>query len=166
MKEVPVLHTARCILTAVTQVDIPMLREILDDADTQRFLPELCEEFRTAESLLQFITSFDNYLAHNEGILWGIRLLQAPNLIGFISIMDIPGNPTLFYAMHFNYRNRGYMKDSLSRVLQFADDKKFCKEIQTEVYCANFISEVLLSDIHFMQYRKSEKKVFYKITID
>ena len=43
MKEVPVLHTARCILTVVTQVDIPMLREILDDADTKRFLPELAK---------------------------------------------------------------------------------------------------------------------------
>lgn len=73
MKFVPTLHTNRCTLSVVTQSDIPVLRQILDDAETQRFLPEFCEEFQTLESLQKFVASFDKYLAQDEGILWGIR---------------------------------------------------------------------------------------------
>ena len=70
MKSVPSLHTGRCSLSAITRSDIPVLRQILDDPETQRFLPELCKEFQTAESLQQFIVSFDKYLAQDEGLLW------------------------------------------------------------------------------------------------
>ena len=163
MKEVPVQPTARCILTAVTQVDIPMLREILDDADTKRFLPELCEEFQTKESLQQFIISFDNYLAHDEGILWGIRLHLNPTLIGFIAIMDMPDNPTLFYAMHPLSRSCGYMKESLAAVIQNKQASGTCQTLQTEVYNNNVISTKLLIGLGCRIHKRDKRKIYYNL---
>lgn len=121
MKFVPVLHTHRCTLSAVTWNDFPVLREILDDSETQRFLPELCEEIQTEESLQQLVVSFDNYLLRDEGILWGIETEGA--LAGFVAIMDISYDSILFYAMHPNYRNQGYAKEAVSEVVRYFKEK-------------------------------------------
>ena len=157
MKSVPTLHTDRCTLSAVTQSDIPVLRQILDDTETQRFLPELCEEFQTIESLQKFVTSFDNYLAQDEGILWGIR--KDDTLIGFIAIMDIMTNPTLFYAMHPKHRNNGYMKECLARLMGFMHEVHLCDELQTEVYCDNVVSQNILFDLGFHIKMRDKEKI-------
>ena len=163
MKSVPSLHTDRCTLSTVTQSDIPVLRQILDDTETQRFLPELCEEFQTLESLQKFVTSFDKYLAQDEGLLWSIR--KDDTLIGFIAIMDIMTNPTLFYAMHPKHRNNGYMKECLIKVVDYVQEVNHCDRLQTEVYNDNVASRKLLADIGFQKYNDDEKKVYYRKNI-
>lgn len=161
MNSVPTLHTDRCTLTAVTQSDIPVLRQILDDSETQRFLPELCEEFQTTESLQQFVASFDKLLLQDEGILWGIRKDNV--FIGFIAIMDIKTIPSLFYAMHSVNRRSGYMKESLKRVLGFVSGKYLCSKLQTEVYHGNTASLELLFSIGFHQSKRDKQKEFVEI---
>lgn len=159
MNEVPVLQTVRCTLTAVTPADIPVLREILDDVDTRRFLPELCQEFQTAESLQQLVNTFDHYLHQNEGFLWGIK--KDDTLIGFIGIMDIPDNPTLFYATHPAYRNYGYMKEDIAVVMHYVAEEKACCRLETEVYHNNVISQKILKDLGFQQSKKNECKDYF-----
>lgn len=41
------LKTNRCILREIHEVDIPRIKEIFDDDDTQRFLPDLYELVKT-----------------------------------------------------------------------------------------------------------------------
>lgn len=159
MKTVPILYTDRCTLSAVTQSDIPVLRQILDDTETQRFLPELCDEFQTEESLKQFVASFDKYLLQDEGVLWGIH--KDDTLIGFIAIMDIKTNPTLFYAMHPDYRNIGYMKESLKILIDYVHLKDARIKLQTEVFFDNITSIELLLGIGFRQ--KNNDKQNYSI---
>lgn len=163
MNAVPTLHTDRCTLSAVIQSDIPVLRQILDDSETQRFLPELCEEFPTIESLQKLVVSFDKYLAQDEGVLWGIRIDQV--LIGFVAIMDIKTNPTLFYAMHPDYRNKGYMKECIMVILRFINEVSLCRIIQTEVYCDNVISDRLLTNLNFESYKQEDNKVYYVTSV-
>ena len=147
MNSFPTLHTERCTLSEITQCDIPVLRQILDDAETKRFLPELCEEFSTTESLQQFIASFDKYLFHDEGILWGIR--KEDMLIGFIAIMDISSNPTLFYAMHPDCRNQGCAKESVSGVIKHIKVIFPNLKLKTEVYNDNQASISILQSCGF-----------------
>lgn len=156
MKSVPVLHTHRCTLSAVTQSDIPVLRQILDDTETQRFLPELCEEFQTAECLQQFVASFDKYLLQNEGILWGIRRNDV--FIGFVAIMDISYDPILFYAIHPNYRNQGYAKGVVSEVVRYFKEKHPNLNLHTEVYKDNHASIAILQSCGFLVSGKENKK--------
>ena len=159
MTSVPILHTDRCTLSAVTQSDIPVLRQILDDTETQRFLPELCEEFQNLESLQKFVASFDKYLAQDEGVLWGIR--KDNMFIGFIAIMDITTNPTLFYAMHPKHRNNGYMKECLGKVVDYVQEVNHWDRLHTEVYNDNVASRKLLTGIGFQKYNDDEQKEYY-----
>lgn len=163
MKPFPVLRTSRCLQTPVTQMDIPILRQILDDADTRCFLPELCDAFQTTESLMQFITSFDKYFVQGEGFLWSIR--KDDVLIGFIAIMDVSYNPILFYAMHPDFRNCGYMNECLTEVMQYIYRNNICKSINTEVYKENLFSQQLLARMGFMLYKKDSLKVYYRKTL-
>lgn len=157
MKSVPELHTDRCTLTAVTQSDIHILRQILDDTETQRFLPELCEEFQTIESMQKFVASFDKYLAQDEGVLWGIY--KDGTLIGFIAIMDIMTNPTLFYAMHPHFRNQGYAKEAVADVVKDFKTEHPNRVLQTEVYKDNYASIAILQSCGFMASGQKNDKI-------
>lgn len=157
MKSVPVLHTHRCTLSAVTQSDIHILRQILDDTETQRFLPELCEEFQTAECLQQFVVSFDKYLLQDDGVLWGICRNNV--FIGFIAIMDVKTNPTLFYAMHPLYRNQGYGKEVVSDVVKVFKKVQPSQNLHTEVYRDNQASIAILQSCGFIVSSKQNEKI-------
>jgi len=161
MTSIPILHTDRCTLSAITQSDIPVLRQILDDAETQRFLPELCDEFQTAESLQQFVASFDHLLLQDEGILWGIRKDNV--FIGFIAIMDIMTNPTLFYAMSPNHRYKGIMTECVAVVVKWFCANCPTLHLHTEVYKGNTTSIHLLQKNNFTQLDEDEYKIFLKV---
>ena len=161
MKTVPALHTDRCILTTVKQNDIPMIQQILEDTETKRFLPELCHEFQTEENLRQLITSFDKYLIQNEGVLWGVR--KDDNLIGFIAIMGIPTSSTLFYAIHPGFRNNGYMRESLVKVMDYIYMTCLCSFLCSEVYHNHLISQKLLEDMGFKKCKMDKEKIYYRI---
>lgn len=158
MKSVPVLHTDRCSLTAITSEDIPVLREILDDQETQQFLPELYGIVKTKEGMEQFFASFDNYLHDGTGCLWGIRMGNE-SLIGFVAIMDIPVAPVLFFASHPIHRRQGYMKEALRTVMQYKASFSWAHLLTTEVYDDNVVSISLLQDVGFIITRRDENKV-------
>ena len=163
MISVPVLRTDRCILSAVTYKEIPVLRQILDDAETQRFLPELCEVFQTEESLQRFIESFNTYLLQDEGILWGIYSDLFPTLMGFIAIMDITTEPTLFYAMHPANRNQGYAKGSVSEVTNNFQVWYPGLNLHTEVYNDNLPSIYILQSCGFKVSGNENEKMILTI---
>lgn len=157
MKSVLVLHTDGCTLSTITQSDIHILRQILDDSETQRFLPELCEEFPTIESLQKFVASFDKYLAQDEGVLWGIY--KDGTLMGFIAIMDIMTSPTLFYALHPLYRNQGYAKEAVADVVKDFKKEHPNRALHTEVCKDNHASIAILQSCGFVVSGKENKKI-------
>lgn len=156
MKTVPTLHTDRCTLASVKQNDIPMIQQIMEDTVTQRFLPELCHEFQTEVSLRQLFTSFDKYLIQDKGFLWGIR--KNDRLIGFIAIMDIPTDSTLFYTMHPHYRNLGYAKETVLEVVKYFKGMYPKLNMQTEVYDDNIASISVLQSCGFKVSGKKDGK--------
>lgn len=142
MKSVPILKSKRCILRDVTDEDLCIIQEIMHDNEFQKFLPELYELINSKEGFLQFFKSFSIYLQQNEGFLWGISLNN--KFIGFVAIMDISDNPTLFYAIHPLYRNKGFMTECVSTIVSFLAKHKLCDYIQTEVYDKNIASLTVL----------------------
>ena len=146
MKIVPVLHTMRCVMTEVTQDDIPFLRIIVEDDLFQKYIPELYEVVSKAEGLVQFINSLNMYVHKNEGFLWGIR--KDNHLIGFIAIIDLSCDPTLMYAMHPAYRNQGYTKECVMKAVSFYSTISKTK-LQTEVYQDNIASLSILKACGF-----------------
>lgn len=139
---VPTLQSEHCTLNEIEENDIAALRTIFSDADTQRYLPDLCDVANTDEGIKQILKSFRTYMSKNDGILWGIR--NHGILIGFVATMDLSTNPTIFFAMNSKYRNRGYMKESVSLVTQYMCAAKFSNELHTEVDVNNIASQKVL----------------------
>lgn len=139
---VPTLQSDHCTLNEVEENDIAAMRTIFSDADTHRYLPDLCDIAQTNDGIKQILKSFRTYLQKNEGIFWGIR--KHDTLIGFVAAMDLSTNPTIFFAMHPKYRNQGYMQESVRMVTQYICDAKLTNELHTEVDANNIASQKVL----------------------
>lgn len=161
MSTFPTLHTKRCILREITRDEIPTLREIIEDELFQRFLPEMYDTVKTEDGLLQLTRHFDTYVLNDDGALWGIETEGA--LTGFIAIMDISYDPILFYAIHPNYRNQGYAKETASEVVRYFKEKHPNLYLHTEVYRDNQASIAILQSCGFNVSGKENEKI--KLTL-
>lgn len=157
---VPTLKSEHCMLDKIEENDIAALGTIFSDVDTQRYLPELYEIANAKDGVKKILKSFHSYLLNKEGFLWGIRKYDT-FLIGFIAIMDLPYNPTIFFAMHPMYRNQGYMQESVSLATQYICDAKLCTELHTEVDVENIASRNVLEHCGYkVKEREKDKYLF------
>lgn len=156
MNTFPALHTKRCILREISRRELPTLREIIEDKQFQRFLPEMYNAVKTEEELLQLMRHFDTYVQNEDGALWGIE--TEDTLIGFVAIMDISYDPILFYALHPNYRNQGYAKEAVAEVVRHFNVKHHNLHLHTEVYNDNHASISILQSCGFKISGKEHKK--------
>lgn len=142
----PILYTKRCRLDRITLHDVDMLRYIVEDVQFRLFLPELYELLQKVDGMYKFLSSFDTYAQNEDGFLWGIW--KQSYLIGFVAIMDMSYDPTIFYAVHPEYRNKGYAKEVVAEVVLYY--KTISKNpLHTEVYLFNFASLDVLSSCGF-----------------
>lgn len=142
----PILYTKRCRLDRIILHDIDMLRDIVEDSQFRLYMPELYEVVHDVEGIHRFLHSFDTYAQKGEGCLWGIW--KNAYLIGFVAIMDLSYAPTIFYAIHREYRNKGYAKEVVAEVV--AHYRTMSKApLHTEVYLLNRASLAVLTSCGF-----------------
>lgn len=161
MNDLPILNTARCTLSRITMNDIFVMRQIFDDHQAHEYLSELYPLVETDGGIQRLISSFDSYLRQDDGMIWGIRLQEV--LIGFVAFMDLLYCPTIIYAMHPDYRSKGYMKECLIHVIKYMFDHNYCRTIQTEVYNNNTASINLLISIGFMTTKQDKEKTYLRL---
>ena len=147
MTELPVLKSLRCVLSRIMEEDIAAVRQIFDDELTRKHLSELWTLVKTDEGIRQMLSSFNTYMEHDEGMIWGVRLYG--NIIGFVAFMDLSFNPTVIYAMHPKYRSKGYMKECVTHSVKYVLGRGLCSYVQTEVHNDNVVSVGLLQSIGF-----------------
>ena len=160
MKNSPLIQTSRCVLKTIDENSTPILQQIFNDETTKQFLSELNDLVCNTEGLRQLLKSFSCYTEENTGFLWGINYKN--ELIGFIAIMDIPDNTTLFYAMHPNYRLQGLMKECIKEVVVYIIKTGLCDFIQSEVDIDNLISINILESSGFGIVGYDGNKVLFK----
>lgn len=158
MNTIPKIITRHSVLTCISENELCLLKEIFDDADTKRFLPELYELLDSHDGLQNFVATFDNYTQNGEGYLWGIK--HSDESVGFVAVMDLSDAPVLFYAMHPNHRSKGYMKDALQCVLGYLSNQKAVRTISTDVYKENSISIAILQQLGFCVCNEDDKKTY------
>ena len=158
MNPFPEINTRYSVLTRISEDKLGILKELFDDADTRRFLPELYDLLDSPDGLQNFIATFVYYSQNDEGYLWGIK--HSAEFVGFIAVMDLSDDPALFYATHPNHRFRGYMKDALQSVLGYLSNQKAVRTISTDVYKGNNISINILQQLGFCVCREDDKKVY------
>lgn len=158
MNTISEITTRHSVLTRISEDELGFLKDIFDDAETKRFLPELYELLDSPDGLWNFVATFDYYAQNNEGYLWGVK--HGDELVGFVAIMDLADTPALFYATHPNHRSKGYMKDALCGVIDYLSYKKAIRTISTDVYKENSISTTLLQQLGFCVCKEDDKKVY------
>lgn len=157
MNSFPEIMTRHSVLTRISEDELGILKEIFDDADTRRFLPELYELIDSPDGLQNFVTTFDNYTQNDEGYLWGVK--HSDEFVGFIAVMDLSDSPALFYATHPNHRSKGYMKEALCAILEYLSSKAI-RTISTDVYKENNISINILQQLGFCVCKEDDKKAY------
>ena len=158
MSVIPNVSTKHSLLTHVSEEDMNTLREIFEDVETKRFLPELYELLDAPAGLQKFVSTFELYSQNGEGYLWGIYCDDT--LLGFVAVIDLSYNPSLFYATHPAYRSHGYMKGAISAVLDYIGKRSLCHNISTDVYKANSTSIHILQQLGFSVYKEDCDKVY------
>lgn len=136
--KLPEFTTARCNLTKFLYSDSSRLRQVAEDDFFIKFLPELYELLKTSNGCKRFISSFSKYIQGGNGFLWAIRIDS--RLVGFIGIMDIPYNSTIFYAIHPSYRCKGIAKECVHKIVSWFDNHYSGVSIHTEIYESNKVS--------------------------
>ena len=152
------IFTLRCILDIITEEECSTLKEIFEDTQTKRFLPEIYELIDKPDGVQTFISVFNQYHDNDQGVLLGIYKNDA--LLGFVAVMDLPENPTLFYATHPEMRSQGYMKESVSYVIDYLRKMQCCQHISTDTYKENYASLNILKGLGFMIHKEDEKKIY------
>lgn len=158
MTNLPVLKSPRCVLNRITEEDISVMRQILNDRLTRKYLSELWTLVNTDEGIMQTLSSFYNLMEQDEGMIWGVRLNNV--VIGFVAFMDLSFNPTVIYAMHPTYRFKGYMKECVALSVRYILDSGMCSYMQTEVHNDNTASVRLLQSIGFDVVSKDKLKTY------
>lgn len=158
MNPFPEINARHSVLTRISEDALGLLKEIFDDADTRRFLPELYELLDSSNGIQKFVSTFDLYTQNDEGYLWGIK--HYDELVAFVAVMDLSDIPVLFYATHPNHRSKGYMKDALCGVIDYLSYKRTIRTISTDVYKENSISIALLQQLGFCVCKEDDKKVY------
>ena len=157
MSPIPEITTRHSVLIRISEDELDILKEIFDDADTRRFLPELYELLNLPDGLRKFVSAFELYTQNAEGYLWGVK--HNNELVGFVAIMDLSDIHLLFYATHPNHRSCGYMKEALCAILEYLSSKAI-RKIATDVYKENNISINLLQQLGFCVCKEDDKKVY------
>ena len=160
MNAFPILQSTRCVMSCITDEDISVMQQIFDDDLTRKFLPELIPLVRTDKGIRQMLSSLNALFTQDEGIIWAIRLENT--VIGFAAVMDLTDSPTILYAIHPNYRQKGYMKECIDVIINYILDKTQCSYIQSEVYIENTPSMHLLQSIGFKVKKKYSRKVLLR----
>lgn len=160
MRPIPVPKSTRCKLSHVRECDFDDLHLIMKDRDVKKFLPEFCEITESKSDFLSVMNSFDVLWDKGISVLWGIYLNDY--LVGFIGLLDIPTNATIFYSIEKESRNRGLAKEAVEAVLTFVSDSELTTEMYSEVFINNIASIKVLMDNGFIEYSKSNDKVFFK----
>lgn len=161
MNTFPEITTQRCVLRQITNEDIPALRQIIDDKQFMRFLPELYETLKTNDGLKRFFHIFDIYVRNDDGVLWGLSV--SGTLIGFIAIMDVSYDPILFYAVHPQYRNQGFAKEGVEEIVKYYKTYFIGAGLHTEVYEENMASIRILEACGFRDIGRKGKKILLSL---
>ena len=135
------------------------MTEIFKDEETKRYLPELTEAICEDDDVRFFLNNVRMSESTGEVILWGIR--EESVLIGFIGIIGIPDYPSLFYAMHPNYRGKGIMTECVAEAVEWFHNNHPTLPLHTEVYKGNIPSIHLLQKNNLTQFNEDEQKYYF-----
>lgn len=146
------LRTARLVLDAPREADIPAVLDACQDAAIQRWLP-LPSPY-TAENAAFFVRDYCAHgLASGQYTVWAIRTAPDTALSGVVEVRrdEAPGSASLGCWLAPSARGHGYMREALAEVARHALDPSGLgfSRLRWEMLAGNEVSLRLAQDAGF-----------------
>lgn len=167
------IKTERLILYALTREQLEMA---LTDADrlsaslAVQVSPNVfSEESRQAMTIK--ISRMDHTEPHMHPWYTYFLLVRAEDRVA-VGVCGFKGAPTLFgtvelgYAMHENYRNHGYMTETVRALVRWAFRTASCQTVTAETLPGNLPSQRVLQKAGMALTRATDHMLFWKIDRD
>lgn len=152
--------STRCKLRAIDSKDTFRLYDILQDVGVRKYLSEFYEIASTYNELKEVLKSYMILSSRGEAYLWGIWFDEI--LIGFISVIDISIKPTIFYALHSDYRGKGFMSECISGIIIHFRDSNAIPSLFSEVDEENIASAIILKSCGFEVVGQIQNKYIFE----
>lgn len=147
---VTILTTPRTIVKELTTDDIPALFALYDEKEVKQYLPPLSsleEEIEKHQAYIQTV-----YCFYRLG-LWGIFERETGTLIGRMGLepIELEGDSAieLGYLLAKKEQRKGYAKEVLPRILQYAKQELFIDSLVARIHPNNKPSIQLANKLGF-----------------
>lgn len=119
INDIPVLETERLILRKFENKDIEDLYDYCKDPEVTKFVFETYENVETAQDRIDFLQA---KYAEEKMLCWAIELKHNHKVIGsidYFNIRSVDKSGEIGYVLNREYWNKGYMTESVKRVIQY-----------------------------------------------
>lgn len=159
MSSVPTLKSHRVFLSSITESDFYALHKIMLDDDVKRFMPDFYDVIESKEDYFEILNSFGILWERKEAAIWGIH--NEDSLIGFIGLMDITTDATIFYSIVKDYRNNGFAKEAVKTLIDYMALSEVAPKIQSYVAIDNLASIKVLIHNGFEEILRTDEIIIF-----
>lgn len=155
----PELETSRLYLTKLEPEDAEEIFLLRSDKEVNRYLDR--PPAKTLEDAYEFIAKINDNVSNNKAGFWKIKERHGSKLIGTICLYNIDlekGEGEIGYEMLPSSQGKGFMKEALAKLLEFAFEKIQLKSIVACCDPNNLHSVNLLSKFNFVPLEKSSNE--------
>lgn len=146
----PVLRTHRLLLRQLKPSDDRAILTLRSDPEVNRYIDRPLSV--SLEEARQFIQKITEGIAKGESFYWGVARLPGKDLIGAICLWNFSEekiSAEVGYELLPAFQGRGYMREALARVIDFAFQELALQELTAYVHAENESSIRLLEKFNF-----------------
>lgn len=158
-KPFPKLETERLVLRKLVDSDKKAIFDIRSNKEVNKFIDRHAPE--NISDIETFIRMIDQLINTNKGIYWVIE--HNNTLIGSIGLRHFNHDfsyAEIGYELHLDFHKKGFMSESLQKVIHFGFSKLNLKAIEAFTHKNNESSIALLNKNNFIYQPKRRDKGF------
>lgn len=158
----PILQTERLVLRELKPTDAGDIYYLRSNKRILRYLYRLPE--KSEETAAEFVGLIRKNAHEGSAIMWGICKQEKDKVIGTICIWNIEHENhrgEVGFVLHPRYQGKGYMKEALIRVLEFAFVQNEFNTMSGYVAAENTASYKLLAACGFRKEAHLRENVYF-----
>lgn len=150
LKTFPVLTTERLILRKLQLTDSPDI--LMFQSDKNNFIFADLPIYNTIDQVDDYINKMNLGVKEHKWFIWALCLKESNQIIGSLSIWNLNhklNKAELGYLTFTTHRKKGYMKEALKKVLDFAFNTLSIDIIEAYTRNDNVPSKLFLNKLEF-----------------
>jgi ribosomal-protein-alanine N-acetyltransferase len=159
----PKLETERLLLEEITRNDAQDLYEIRSDSKVMKYFDR--EMHRKIDDTLEMIEEIKKSFKEKNGITWIMKDKNSKKMIGYLGYWKLIRDKVraeIGFALKPEYWNKGFMKESLIKIIEFGFNEFGLHSIEANVNPENINSIRLLERIGFKKEAYFKEDYFFQ----